>query len=166
MPIVQQTYYNNEANEIVGQIPPWIIRRGNLVIFITFVAMLIMSCFVTYQDKITTTSLVCYADNKFTATALIPSSGFGKINIGQKVLIKLDCYPETEFGHLSGTISDVDTHLQDGAYPIKIRVQGSTTNYGNRIKPIAEMTAQIEVIVAMHPLILKIINPLKQMVKE
>lgn len=166
MPIVQQTYSNDDTNEIVGKIPPWIIRRGNLVIFITFVGMLIMSCFVTYQDKISTTAMVCYTDNKFTATALIPSNSFGKINLGQEVIIKLDCYPEAEFGHLAGTISEVNTYLQDGSYPIKISIQGTTTNYGNSIKPIAEMTAHIEVIVASHPLILKIINPLKQMVKR
>jgi hypothetical protein len=161
MPIDRNTYYSTETNDIVGKIPPWIIRRGNAVIFATFVALFVLSCFVTYQDKIVTTAVVHYSGNKFTATALMPSKGFGKVEMGQKVIIKLDCYPETEFGHLTGTISGIDTHLQNGAYPININIHGSTTNYGNCIKPIAEMTAKIEIIVAMHPLILKFISPLR-----
>lgn len=166
MPNARDTYYSAETNEIIGKIPPWIIRRGNAVIFITFVALLVMSCFISYQDKVVTTAIVHYSNNRFKATALIPSKGFGKIEIGQKVIIKPDCYPETEFGHLTGTVSSISTHLQDGAYPITIDVCGTTTNYGRPIKPIAEMTASIEVIVAMHPLILKFINPLKQVVKK
>lgn len=164
MPNARNTYYSAETNEIVGKIPPWIIRRGNIIIFITFAALLVMSCFITYQDKIAATATVHYSNNRFKATALIPSRGFGKIEAGQKVIIKLDCYPETEFGHLTGTISEISVHLQDGAYPINIDVHGKTTNYGKPIKPIAEMTASIEVIVAMHPLILRFINPLKQII--
>lgn len=166
MPNVRDTYYSAETHEIIGKIPPWIIRRGNAVIFITFVALLLMSCFINYQDKVVATAMVQYSDNKFKATALIPGKGFGKIEIGQKVIIKPDCYPETEFGHLTGTVSGIGTHLQNGAYPITIDVCGTTTNYGKPIKPMAEMNASIEVIVAMHPLILKFISPLKQMVKR
>ncbi len=166
MPITNHTYYSAETNEIVGKIPPWIIRRGNVVIFVTFVTLLIMSCFVTYQDKIVTTAMVHYSNNQFIATAMAPSKSFGKIEIGQRVIIKLDCYPETEFGHLTGTITGIDTHLQDGAYPININIHGITTNYGSYIKPIAEMTANVEVIIAAHPLILKFINPLKQIISR
>lgn len=166
MPNTRNTYYSAETNEIVGKIPPWIIRRGNVTIFITFAVLLVMSCFITYQDKVMATATVYYADNGFKATALIPSKGFGKIEVGQKVILKLDCYPETEFGHLTGTVSEIGTHLQTGAYPIGIHVYGTTTNYNKPIRPIAEMTAGIEVITAMQPLILKFINPLKQMVKK
>lgn len=166
MPIINRTYYSAETNEIVGKIPPWIIRRGNAVIFVTFVALLIMSCFVTYQDKVVTTAVVRYSNNQFIATAMLPSKSFGKIEIGQRVIIKLECYPETEFGHLTGTITEIDTHLQNGVYPININVHGTTTNYGSQIKPIAEMTASIEVIIAAHPLILKFIYPLKQIVTK
>ncbi|WP_315087610.1 hypothetical protein [Bacteroides heparinolyticus] len=163
MPIIRNTYHSAETNEIVGKIPPWIIRRGNTVIFMTFATLLVISFFITYQDKVPATATMYYADNKFKVTALIPSKGFGKIEIGQKVIIKPDCYPETEFGHLTGTVCGIGTHLQGDAYPIDIDVCGTTTNYGKPIKPIAEMTASIEVIVAMHPLISKFINPLKQM---
>lgn len=166
MPNARNTYYSAETNEIVGKIPPWIIRRGNVTIFITFAALLVMSCFITYQDKVTAMAKVYYTDNRFKATALIPSKGFGKIEVGQKVVLKLDCYPETEFGHLTGTVSEISTYLQDGAYPIEIDIYGTTTNYGKPVRPIAEMTADIEVITAMQPLILKFINPLRQMVKE
>ena len=92
MPIIRNTYHSAETNEIVGKIPPWIIRRGNTVIFMTFAALLVISFFITYQDKVPATATMYYADNKFKVTALIPSKGFGKIEIGQKVIIKPDCY--------------------------------------------------------------------------
>lgn len=166
MPNARDTYHSAETNEIVGKIPPWIIRRGNVTIFITFAVLFVMSCFTTYQDKVMATATIYYTDNKFKATALIPSKGFGKIEVGQKVILKPDCYPETEFGHLTGTIRELGTYLQDGAYPIEIDIYGTATNYDKHIKPIAEMTADIEVVVAMQPLILKFINPLKRMVKR
>lgn len=166
MPTARDTYYSAETNEIVGKIPPWIIRRGNVTIFITFAILLAMSCFIPYQDKVGATATVYYAGNQFTATALMPSKGFGKIEVGQKVIIKPDCYPETEYGHLTGTVSRIGTHLQDGAYPVEITVSGTTTNYGIAIKPLAEMSASIEVITATQPLILKLINPLGRLAKK
>jgi len=165
MPNAIDTYHSDETYEIIGKIPPWIIRRGNVVIFITFAVLLVMSCFITYQDKVMATATIYYTGNRFRATALVPSKGFGKIEVGQKVILKPDCYPETEFGHLTGTVSEISIHLQEGAYPIEIDIYGTTTNYGIPIKPLAEMTASIEVITAMQPLILKFINPLRQMVK-
>jgi|WetSurMetagenome_2_1015567.scaffolds.fasta_scaffold33973_3 hypothetical protein len=156
------TYYNDETDEIIGKIPPWIIRRGNTIILLIFISLIIISCFITYQDSIITSSNVYYYDNHFIATAMIPERDFGKLKIGQKVIINLKSYPEMEYGHLTGTVSKISTVLENDTYPISINIYSTTTNYGNHIMHIAKMTADIEIIVAMHPLILKLIIPLKQ----
>ena len=122
MPELSNTYYNDETDEIIGKIPPWIIRRGNAIIFLIFIGLIIMSCFITYQDSIVAPTIVHYSDGHFTGTAMIPEKGFGKLEIGQKVIIKLESYPEAEFGHLTGTVSEIDASLQNGAYPIDIYI--------------------------------------------
>ena len=164
MPELSNTYYNDETDEIIGKIPPWIIRRGNAIIFLIFIGLIIMSCFITYQDSIVAPTIVHYSNGHFMATAMIPEKGFGKLEIGQKVIIKLESYPETEFGHLTGTVSEIDASLQNGAYSIGINIHSTITNYGKQIKPITGMSATSKVIVVSHPLIMKFRSPLKQII--
>lgn len=157
-----QTFYSDETHEIVGKIPPWIIRKGNAVLLFTFVLLLVLSCFVTYQDKITARATVRYAEGQFNAIARIPGKGFGKVKMGQNVIVKLDCYPEAEFGYLKGEITGLEGIPQDGMYPVSIAIEGTTSSLNIPIRPIAEMEATIEVVINEYPLIMKLIAPIRR----
>lgn len=162
MPRNRQTQYSSETNEIVGKIPPWIIRQGNATLFATVALLLILTCFVNYQDTIRARAIVHYENGRFTAQALLPGKGFGKIKNGQKVLVKTDCYPEAEFGHLTGTVSQIGSLPEKDGYPINVSIEGTSSNYGIRFRPIPQMGAQIVVVVGEYPLILKLVPPLKR----
>lgn len=62
-------------------------------------------------------------------------AGFGKIKTGQKVIIKLEGYPEAEFGHVEGRVSYI-SGLPDGRDSFLIKAElprGLTTNYNRQI---------------------------------
>jgi len=72
----------------------------------------------------------------------------GKIKIGQRVNIKLQNYPETEFGMLRGRVSNISlTQDKDGLYLVDVLLQEKLiTSYKKEIEFKQEMTGVAEII--------------------
>jgi multidrug resistance efflux pump len=73
---------------------------------------------------------------------LLPASGAGKVKVGDKVAIKLDNYPSTEFGYIKGKVKSLSLVSQQydtgtrkiEAYLVLIDMPyGLTTNYGEKL---------------------------------
>ena len=80
---------------------------------------------------------------------VIPSTGAGKVKIGQKVNIKLDNFPHMEYGLLRGkikSISLVPTATDKGVfYSAEIEIPDTLiSNYGKQLKFSQEMTGTAE----------------------
>lgn len=70
----------------------------------------------------------CYAE------LTIPQPNFGKISIGQKVLIRLPSYPYAEYGALEGSIQHISTIPTDSGYLARVGLpQGLLTTFKKRI---------------------------------
>ncbi|PIB38977.1 HlyD family secretion protein [Maribacter sp. 4G9] len=79
---------------------------------------------------------------------IIPSQNAGKVNIGQKVLVKLDNFPYQQYGMLLGKVKNIsispDTH---GNYAIYISLpKGTLTSYDIDIGFDQEMLGNAEII--------------------
>jgi HlyD family secretion protein len=86
-------------------------------------------------------------DKNFFAKAKVPVAGSGKIKAGEKVNIKLDNYPATEYGIISGIIEDISSLPRENNYSITIQLpMGLLTTYGKTIEFNQEMTGQAEII--------------------
>jgi multidrug efflux pump subunit AcrA (membrane-fusion protein) len=74
--------------------------------------------------------------------------GLGKIKQGQKVIIKVNSYPSSEFGYLSGIISYIPSLIKnDSSFLIKVDfMNGLKTNYGKELVFKSNMTATAEII--------------------
>lgn len=72
---------------------------------------------------------------------------FGKVDVGQKVLIKLEGYPFQQYGTIMGVIYYVSDLPKSGKYLVKIRL-GTTiiTNTGFRVRPRSGLLATGEII--------------------
>jgi len=72
----------------------------------------------------------------------------GKIKKGQTVNIKLESYPETEFGTLQGTISSISlTPNQEGQYLINVDLPPTLiTSYNKTIPFKQEMSGSAEIV--------------------
>lgn len=78
---------------------------------------------------------------------IVPMSGMGKVTKGQKVLIRLQHFPEEEYGILYGKISEISpSPIKDKNYLVNvILTNGMTSSYNKQIEysPNMEGTADI-----------------------
>jgi multidrug efflux pump subunit AcrA (membrane-fusion protein) len=93
-------------------------------------------------------TIIPYNNSSFIAKLKSPAQNSGKIKIGQRVNIKLESYPETEFGTLQGTISSISlTPNQEGQYLIDVSLPDTlTTSYNKTISFKQEMKGVAEII--------------------
>lgn len=80
------------------------------------------------------------------ACAQVPSQGYGKVKIGQKVKIRLDPYPYQEYGYLPAKVKDITRIPTQAQYRVILRLESSLrTTYGKVLpfKPAMEGWAEI-----------------------
>ena len=100
-----ENYYSEPVQEILGSIPSWITRWGVTIIFGVFAMIIIGCCMIDYPQTLTAPITVTVSeDGTLTGEAMVPSPGFGKVQVGQKVNVRLECYPYMEYGVLVGEI--------------------------------------------------------------
>ncbi len=97
------------------------------------------------------------------AKAVIPPSGFGKVEIGQRVNIKLSGFPYMEFGMLRGIIKSISLVPDSRGYIAEIELsKGMSSSYHSvNLKFIQQMDGTAEIITRDMRLITRLINPLK-----
>lgn len=87
-------------------------------------------------------------NNEFIAKLKAPAQNSGKIKVGQKVNIKLQNYPDTEFGMLTGTVKKISLIPdKDGFYLIDVSLPKKLiTSYNKEIVFKQEMRGLSEII--------------------
>jgi multidrug efflux pump subunit AcrA (membrane-fusion protein) len=99
--------------------------------------------------------------------AIIPISGFGKIEIGQKVNIKLSGFPYMQFGVLRGRIYSVSQVPGEGGFSADIELtEGMTSTYREKIRFIHEMDGTADIITKDTRLINRFLNPIRSTIKN
>lgn len=76
----------------------------------------------------------------------LPVKGAGKVNVGQRVLIRLDAYPSNEFGFLEGNIVGIVPVSIDNHYRANVKLtKGLVTNTGHTlpVQPLLQGQAEI-----------------------
>jgi multidrug resistance efflux pump len=99
--------------------------------------------------------------------AIIPISGFGKIEIGQIVNIKLSGFPYMQYGVLKGRIHSVSQVPGEGGFSADIElVGGMTSTYKEKIRFIHDMNGTAEIITRNTRLINRFLNPVRSTIKN
>ncbi len=96
----------------------------------------------------------------------LPIRNSGKVKEGQKVLIKLDNYPFTEWGSLEGeiqSISEVPKQGEEAFYTLYIKLNGLTTSYGKQIEFKQEMQGTAEIIIEELTVLQRIFYQLREL---
>ncbi len=111
-------------------------------------------------------TVVPLVPRKIIGRVKLPVSGSGKVKTGQKVLIRLANYPNTEFGMLEGKlelVSLVPEITDIGAvYTAIVSLPAVLiTNYGNMIPFSQEMQGTAEIVTDNLSLFDRLINPVK-----
>lgn len=101
------------------------------------------------------------------AKAIIPTAGFGKVEVGHKVNIKLAGFPYMQFGMLKGRIRSVSLVPQEKGYVAEIELtEGMTSSYRENLKFIQQMDGIAEIITKDLRLIYRFINPLRALLDK
>ncbi len=96
---------------------------------------------------------------------LLPLRGAGKVNPGQKVLVRLDKYPYMEFGMVVGRVEGISQVADQDFYSVEISFSdGLVTSYKKTLELSQGMTGQAEIITQEMSFLVRVINPLKNLI--
>ena len=111
--------------------------------------------------------VVVPAHQPIVAFASVPAQNFGKVKIGQQVIIKLINYPFEEYGSLSGIIQTIEPSPMGNQYRIKIQLpQGLHTNYQQPLPFSNEMQGSAEIITGDMRLLERTFYGLRKMLHQ
>ncbi len=95
---------------------------------------------------------ICFVNpgnTEYYAEVYIPQANFGKIKMGQQVLLKFPAYPFQEYGSLTGRLDFISNITTDSGYLAKVILpNGLNTSYNKQIQFREGLQAQGEVITA------------------
>jgi len=98
--------------------------------------------------------------------ANVPSSGLGRVRVGQEVNIKLSGFPYMEFGVIKGKIRSLSLVPANDVYIAEIDlVNGMKSTYKIELNFISEMTGTADIITDNSRLIFRLIKPLRSIIK-
>ncbi len=113
-------------------------------------------------------TIVSYDNSSFMARLKTPPENSGKIKIGQKVNIKLENYPDAEFGVLTGSIKSISLIPDnEGFYHIDVKLPVElVTSYDKKLDFRQEMTGVAEIITEDLRLIERFFYQLSQVLQR
>ena len=103
--------------------------------------------------------------------ALLPVARSGKVKEGQKVNIRLQNFPENEYGILRGTVQHISlVPVQTGTtayYSVEISLSnGLITTYKRELPYLSDMQGQADIITEDLSLLGRLVLPIKKILKE
>ncbi len=105
-------------------------------------------------------------ETRIIAKAKIPPQGFGKVEEGQKVNIKLSGFPYMEFGILRGRVSSISLVPEEQGYVADIELTGGmTTTYHEQLRFIQEMDGTADIITRDTRAIYRVVQPLRYFIQ-
>ncbi|MBN2814673.1 MAG: HlyD family efflux transporter periplasmic adaptor subunit [Bacteroidales bacterium] len=106
-------------------------------------------------------------ESEIIGKAVIPTEGFGKVEAGQRVQIKLSGYPYMEYGILQGVISDISKIPDKEGYVAEIELpNGMKTSYHKQLNFTQEMIGTADIVTRDTRFIEKLINPVKSLIRN
>jgi len=110
-------------------------------------------------------------DQEIIGKATVPLTGAGKVEVGQRVNIKLDNYPYMEFGLLEGKVTNISmvpvANEAGGYYTAEIElINKLNTNYKKELPFNQEMQGNAEIITKDRRLIERLVEPLVSIFRE
>ncbi len=160
---------SEKVRNIIGQIPPKIIRIGITVIFFIIIGFLIGSYFFKYNYTIKTTALIQQKCDTTQIIVKIPANEIEKVNEGQKVFLSFDNIPFVYNEKISVQIQSIPKTINmsqnGGFYNAKIVITGKLQSEDNEINIDDKIEVKAEIICGKISLFDKITEPFRSMLK-
>lgn len=118
----QKAIFTESLKTFKSQIEDWLKKY----VFLSPISGKVMFAnFLEENQEIKMDQVICYihpANSEYYAEAYIPQTNFGKIEKGQRVLLKFPSYPYQEYGIVEGTVEFISQIGTDQGYLSKIHL--------------------------------------------
>lgn len=146
--ITQQSLFEQAVLQFKSKIEAW---KQNFLLIANSTGKLVFSYFLQANQNLIAGKAVGYimpSKSDMYLETLIPQNNFGKVEVGQKVILKFNAYPWQEFGTVTGTVGYISPVPTDsGYYLAKVMLPNNlVTNYKKSIPFVEGLIAQTEII--------------------
>jgi len=160
---------SEKIRNIIGQIPPKIIRYGISVLFIVFVLMIILSYYFKYTYSINTTVIIKKENGKLIGQIKIPANEVSKVKTGYTVRISFANIPNMTDEYIDSRIIDVPKTIEiskSEAYSYStVQLPDSLiSNNGNKIFISENLSTNAVIITEKISFFERIIQPFKSLI--
>lgn len=144
---------SQDVQDVLGKVPPSILRWGITVIALILIGLLAGAYFFKYPDTLTGQVSITTSNSDHettpTCTMLLPAMGSGKVKVGQRALVRIINFPDHEFGYLEGRVEHLSNIPNaDGNFAVKIHLpKGLVTNYGFQLPKNIQMQGSADIII-------------------
>jgi len=112
-------------------------------------------------------AIVSHNPGQLVGKIKVPASGSGKIQIGQKVNIKVTGYPYMEYGLLQATTNNISLVSNNDFYAVEVDFpKGLRSTVNKEMKFTGEMSGTAEIITEDRTLIERLYTPIKLIAKK
>ncbi|WP_143310578.1 hypothetical protein [Chitinophaga vietnamensis] len=144
---------SEEVQELMGKMPPWIVRSGITMIGIVLLCTLVMAACLRFPEVVAVRVSVRGSE----VQAVVPSKDVWKVRPGQAVVIRLDAYPYEQYGVLQGMVQTIPFAISDTTFTCRIKLkQGRTTATGKVIPLQPLLVADAEIVISEKSLLYRL----------
>ncbi len=163
----QKGVFTQTLNSLQAELENW---KNKYLLIAPISGKVAFATFVQQDQQLGANQIICYINpenSNYYAAVYIPQNNFGKIKIGQKVLLKLSSYPFQEYGAIEGKLDFISNIPSDSGYMAKVSLpQGLVTNYNRSVQYREGLSALGEIITEDMRLSDRLINQMKSTFKK
>ncbi|MBC9934224.1 hypothetical protein [Chitinophaga qingshengii] len=137
---------SEEVQEIMGKMPPWMVRSGITMIAVIMVVGLAGAWFFRYPDVLPMPVRITMQAQSPEVRGRIPAAEAWRVKAGQPVMLQLTAYPPDTYGLLRGTVTTSAVAETDSSFGVTVQLtQGMLSTTGKQIprQPVLTGTAEI-----------------------
>ncbi|MEL7427529.1 MAG: HlyD family secretion protein, partial [Bacteroidota bacterium] len=170
-----QRAYQQATEELKGLLQGWkeqYLLKAPLTGRLIVANNLVTKQLVTAGQTLFTIQPSGISETQMVAKISVPANGIGKIELGDKVIIRLDAYPEKEFGSIRAQLDHIAELPESGDngldfYQLEALLEEPlTTNYGNLIPTEILMSGTGTVITEERSILSRIFEQVLDIVKR
>ncbi len=146
--IVQQKLVFQQAlNTFKSQVDDW---KRKYTLIAPIAGQVAFASFFQENQQLQANQTICFINpenSRYFVEITIPQSNFGKVAVGQQVLLKFQSYPFQEYGSVMGKIEFIN-HIpnEDGYLAKVVFMNGLTTTYNKQIQYRDGLLANAEIV--------------------
>ena len=160
---------SEKIRNIIGQIPPKIIRVGITVIFFVVVGLLTGSYFFKYNYTIDTSATIYQRNDTIFVKIIIPANEINKVKKGHQVILNFDKIQNLYNKRVITQIQTIPNRLQikenEGYFIVQIKIPHNFKTSENEIIEISDITKiKAEIITDKISFFDRMIEPFKNII--